>query len=130
MVIENKNKKKQRKWVRWEMEHSNSLRHMDWFEYEGDNVVIIEEDASRIIIGIKEYDSDTSENTIDALERGIERYGKPREEITDDGVQCTSEERGGKESDPNEYQIYLEREGIKHIKGRVKHPQTNGKVER
>jgi len=28
------NKKKQRKWVRYERKHSKSLWHMDWFEYE------------------------------------------------------------------------------------------------
>ena len=50
LVMEDMNKKKQRKWVRWEREHSNSLWHMDWFEYEGENVIIIEDDASRFII--------------------------------------------------------------------------------
>ncbi|MCL5963920.1 MAG: IS481 family transposase, partial [Candidatus Thermoplasmatota archaeon] len=68
--------------------------------------------------------------TIDALERGIERYGKPREVITDHGTQFTSEDREGIESRPNEFQKYLEKEGIEHIKAMVKHPQTNGKVER
>ncbi len=130
LVMEDMNKKKQRKWVRWEREHSNSLWHMDWFGYEGENVIIIEDDASRFIIEIKEYERATAENTIDALERGIERYGKPREVITDHGTQFTSEDREGIESRPNEFQKYLEKEGIEHIKARVKHPQTNGKVER
>ena len=130
LVMEDMNKKKQRKWVRWEREHSNSLWHMDWFGYEGENVIIIEDDASRFIIEIKEYERATAENTIDALERGIERYGKPREVITDHGTQFTSEDREGKESRPNEFQKYLEKEGIEHIKAMVKHPQTNGKVER
>ncbi|MGC8580917.1 MAG: DDE-type integrase/transposase/recombinase, partial [Thermoplasmata archaeon] len=87
-------------------------------------------DASRFIIMIKEYERATTENSIDALERGIERYGKPREVITDHGIQFTSEAREGKECEPNEFQRYLEKEGIHHIKARVKHPQTNGKIER
>ena len=103
MVIEDKNKKRQRKWVRWEREHSNSLWHMDWFEYEGKNVIIIEDDASRFIVGIKEYERATTENTIEAIKRGIERYGKPREVITDHGTQFTSEDRRDKESEPNEF---------------------------
>jgi len=31
---------------------------------------------------------------------------------------------------PNEFQKSLDEKGIKHIKARVKHPQSNGKVER
>jgi hypothetical protein len=34
MAMDEYNKKKQRKWVRYERKHSNSLWHMDWFEYE------------------------------------------------------------------------------------------------
>jgi len=75
--------------------------------------------ASRFIVEIKEYERATTENTIEAIKIGIERYGKPREVITDHGTQFTSEDRGGKESEPNEFQRFLEREGIKHIKARV-----------
>jgi putative transposase len=37
MAMDEYNKKKQRKWVRYERKHSNSLWHMDWFEYEEKN---------------------------------------------------------------------------------------------
>ena len=130
MVMENMNKKKQRKWVRWEREHSNSLWHMDWFEFNDKNYIVIEDDASRFIIHFGEYEHATAENSIDALRRGIEKYGKPREVMTDHGTQFTSLPRDGKESEPNEFQRYLEENGIIHIKARVKHPQSNGKLER
>jgi transposase InsO family protein/DNA-binding CsgD family transcriptional regulator len=129
MVMENMNKKKQRKWVRWEREHSNSLWHMDWFEYEEKNYIVIE-DASRFIIQFGEYEHATAENSLDALRKGIEKYGKPREVMTDHGTQFTSLPRDEKESEPNEFQKYLEENGIVHIKARVKHPQSNGKLER
>jgi transposase InsO family protein len=130
MVMEDMNKKKQRKWVRWEREHSNSLWHMDWFEFNDKNYMVIEDDASRFIIHFGEYEHATAENSIDALRRGIEKYGKPREVMTDHGTQFTSLSRDGKESEPNEFQRYLEENGIIHIKARVKHPQSNGKLER
>jgi len=130
MVMENMNKKKQRKWVRWEREHSNSLWHMDWFEYEGKNYIVIEDDASRFVIQFGEYEHATAENSLDALRKGIEKYGKPREVMTDHGTQFTSLPRDEKESEPNEFQKYLEENGIVHIKARVKHPQSNGKLER
>lgn len=130
MVMENLNKKKQRKWIRWEREHSNSLWHMDWFEYGSRNYIVIEDDASRFIIQFGEYDHATAENSLDVLKKGIEKYGKPREVMTDHGTQFTSLAREGKESKPNEFQRYLEENGIGHIKARVKHPQSNGKLER
>ncbi|MBD6956191.1 MAG: transposase family protein, partial [Thermoplasmatales archaeon] len=77
-----------------------------------------------------EYEHATAENSIDALRRGIEKYGRPREVMTDHGTQFTSLPRDGKESEPNEFQKYLEENGIIHIKARVKHPQSNGKLER
>jgi len=38
--------------------------------------------------------------------------------------------RDGKVSEPNIFQRYIEAMGINNIKARVKHPQTNGKLER
>ncbi|MGC8687040.1 MAG: DDE-type integrase/transposase/recombinase [Thermoplasmata archaeon] len=99
------NKKKQRK---WEREHSNSLWHMDWFEFNEKNYIVIEDDASRFIIHFEGYEYATAENSIDVLKKGIEKYGRPREVMTDHGTQFTSLPRDGKASEPNEFQRYLE----------------------
>jgi len=48
--------------------------------------------------------------------------------MMDHGTQFTSLPRYGKESEPNEFQKYLEENRIVHIKARVKHPQSNGIV--
>ena len=44
-------KKNQRKWVRYERKHSNSLWHADWFELDGEQLILIEDDASRMLVG-------------------------------------------------------------------------------
>jgi transposase InsO family protein len=51
--------------------------------------------------------------------------------MTDHGTQFTSLPRETC-SDPgaNEFQRFLDEKGIKHVKARVRHPQSNGKVER
>ncbi|MBD6956048.1 MAG: IS481 family transposase, partial [Thermoplasmatales archaeon] len=56
---------------------------MDWFEFNDKNYIVIEDDASRFIIHFGEYEHATAENSIDALRRGIEKYGRPREVMTD-----------------------------------------------
>jgi len=65
------------------------------------------------------------------LEQAIQSYGIPKQLITDHGVQFTSLPRETCSNPrPNEFQLFLERYDIRHIKARVKHPQSNGKVER
>jgi len=76
MVIENLNKKKQRKWMRCENEYSNSLWHMDWFEYEGKNY-IVNDGESMFIIHFGEYEHDPAKNSVEVLREGIEKYSKP-----------------------------------------------------
>ena len=56
---------------------------------------------------------------------GIEKWGKPREVLTDHGTQFCSDE-----NEEYRFREHLHSLGIKHILSRVKHPQTNGKLER
>jgi len=64
------------------------------------------------------------------LEIAINTYGKPEEILTDHGTQFFSNGKNGITGDKNKFQEYLENNGIKHILGRIDHPQTNGKLER
>ena len=130
MAMDQPNKKKQRKWVRFERKHSNSMWHMDWAEYNEEQILVIEDDASRFITGFGSFDSATTENALIALMLAVSTYGKPREIMTDHGTQFFSNGQNGEPGDPNAFQRYLEEEGIRHILARVKHPQTNGKLER
>ncbi|MFH1774412.1 MAG: DDE-type integrase/transposase/recombinase, partial [Methanobacteriota archaeon] len=124
-------KAKRRKWVRYERKHSNSLWHADWFEDNEKHIVLFEDDASRLITGFGTFSNATAANARAAVEVAIEEHGLPKQLMTDHGIQFTSLPRETcAEPEPNEFQKFLSEKGIKHIKARVKHPQSNGKVER
>lgn len=57
------------------------------------------------------------------LKSAIERYGMPKEVLTDNGRQFYTWRGKG------EFQKYLQKSGIAHIRSRPYHPQTLGKVE-
>ncbi|RLD97148.1 MAG: IS481 family transposase [Aquificota bacterium] len=124
-------KQKRRKWIRYERRHSNSLWHGDWFEYRGKHIVVFEDDASRLITGFGVFSRATARNAVYVLDNAVDFYGAPKQVMTDHGVQFTSIPREGcPDPKPNVFQKRLKEYGIKHVKARVKHPQSNGKVEK
>ncbi|HEC93738.1 MAG TPA: transposase [Candidatus Atribacteria bacterium] len=124
-------KQKRRKWIRYERKHSNSLWHSDWFEYESKHIVVFEDDASRLITGFGVFSNATSQNAVYVLDDAVDFYGVPKQVMTDHGTQFTSIPREGcSDPEPNVFQKRLKEYGIKHVKARVKHPQSNGKVEK
>ena len=95
-VTENPKKKKQRKWIRYEREHSLSMIHTDWCDYKGKYVILYEDDASRKILSGMEFDNQTTENSIIALDKAIEyakSYGGINQLMTDHGTQFTANKR-------------------------------------
>lgn len=124
-------KAKRRKWVRYERKHSNSLWHCDWFEEQGEQIILFEDDASRLLTGFGVFQNATALNAKTVLEQAAAKYGIPRQLMTDHGPQFTSLPRETcAEPEPNEFQKFLIEKSIEHVKARVKHPQSNGKVER
>lgn len=124
-------KQRRRKWIRYQRRYSNSLWHADWFEQKQDQIILFEDDASRFITGYGVFKNATTKNTVSVLKQALECYGVPRQLMTDHGTQFTSLPRETcKDPNPNIFQQTLEGFGIQHIKARVKHPQSNGKVER
>jgi putative transposase len=125
------NKSHRRKWIRFERRHSNSLWHIDWTTHENKQLCAILDDASRLIVGYGLFDNATSENSVKVLDKAVLAYGCPRQLVSDHGIQFTSIAR---ESCPMPaditFQKRLKQLGIQHIKARIKHPQTNGKLER
>ena len=113
-------KQHKRKWIRYERRHSNSLWHTDWFEYKGMQIIAYLDDASRLVTGVGVFDNANTENAILVLNKAIEDFGTPRQVCSDWGTQFTSDM----------FQQALKQHNIKHVKARVKHPQTNGKLER
>ena len=122
---EPRKQKRRKPWIRYERDHSNSLWHADWFERDGEKIVLFEDDASRLLTGFGSYQNATAENAKKTLEEAINHFGKPEQLITDHGVQFTSIPRETcPEPRPNEFQRFLKDNEIQHIKARVKHPQT------
>jgi len=131
MAKDEPHKQQRRSWVRYERRYTNSLWHADWFEQTQEQIILYEDDASRFITGYGVFSNATMKNTNQVLTQAIISYGRPKQMMTDHGTQFTSLPR---ESCPNphqnEFQALLKHYGIIHIKARVKHPQSNGKVER
>jgi putative transposase len=124
-------KSHRRKWVRYQRRHSNSLWHTDWFLLNGRNTTAYLDDASRLVTAVVQYDNATAENSVKCLMEGTARYGVPKQIISDHGTQYVSLPR---ETCPvpeiNMFQAKLKELKIQHIKARIKHPQSNGKLER
>jgi len=124
-------KQRRRKWVRYERRYSNSLWHADWFEEHQEQIILFEDDASRLITGFGVFSHANMENTNQVLNQAIKSYGIPKQMMTDHGTQFTSLPRETcQDPQQNMFQKLLKQYGIHHIKARVKHPQSNGKVER
>lgn len=122
-------KKNRRKWVRYERKHSNSLWHGDWFEFKGKNALLIIDDASRFIVHCQIYRQATMKSTCNGFIASL-KYGKPKQFMSDHGCNFVSNEQEGKKFSESIFTELLSSYGIKHIKARVKHPQSNGKAER
>ena len=118
LAKEEKRKKNRRKWVRYERKHSNSLWHTDWFEYKGRQAIIYIDDASRFIPSYGEFANANTENSLKVFKQGL-KHGIPKQVMSDHGTQFEIQFMEG-----------LKSYGVKHIKARVKHPQSNGKAER
>jgi len=127
---EEKNKKKRKKWIRYERKHSMELWHTDWFLYNGKWVIAYLDDASRLITGYGVFDEATAENAIKVLREAMDNYGKPESILTDRGTQFYASGGEKKAKGISEFERFLTENGIRHIVGRVNHPQTNGKIER
>jgi putative transposase len=124
-------KQRRRKWVRYERRYSNSLWHADWFEEHKEQIILFEDDASRFITGYGVFSNANMWNSNQVLNQAIKSYGIPKQIMTDHGTQFTSLPRTTcPNPQQNMFQQLLKQYGIIHIKARVKHPQSNGKVER
>jgi putative transposase len=127
-------KKRRKKWIRYEREHSLSAVHLDWHEPSGGpKVCVVEDDASRKILAGGEFEHATVENTILLMKHVIEKYGHirvVRESITDHGCQFYANKRDKEGEADHAYEQFLAEQGIRQILCRYKHPQSNGKIER
>ena len=91
------------------------------------------DDSSRYILTGGEFDAAMGENSISIVMDVLDNYGDIREieqVITDHGNQYYANKKDKHGHSENKFEAFLKEHSIRHIKARVKHPQTNGKVEK
>ena len=136
---EDEKKKRQRKYCRYQRDHSFSLVHLDWHDsrfIDGKFVCVVEDDASRLILCGGEFNNEEAIHNINLMKKAIniayEIYSSVIREVnTDKGTQFYNSKYTNEGTRPlSEFETFLAWQGIKHIPSRKKHPQTNGKQER
>jgi putative transposase len=115
------------KFVKYEYPKPDMLWHTDWTEcpFTKKMMIAFIDDHSRYIVHAEYFTNATTENTTLAFANAIAKHGKPEAILTDNGTQFTPAR-----SEKGPFTQWCEEKGIKHILGRVHHPQTNGKIER
>ena len=135
LACEDTKKQRRRKWVRYEREHSMSAGHIDWHEWDGTNikVCVILDDASRKVLAGGEFNEINTENSKHVIDQLVENFWwlhPMRELIMDHGSEFGAHRIHEDGSWNSDFKDHLEKYGIKPILARIKHPQTNGKLER
>jgi putative transposase len=135
LARENPKKQRRCKWVRYEREHSMSAEHIDWHEWDGTDikVCVVLDDASRMILAGGEFSEINTENSKLIIDQMVEKFWwlcPMRELIMDHGSEFGAHRVHEDGSWNGDFKDHLEKHGIKPILARVKHPQTNGKLER
>ena len=135
LAKENVKKKKRRKWIRYERKHSMSAGHIDWHEDTEDSIKVcaILDDASRKILAGGEFANINTENSKEVIDQMVENYWpiRPmRELIMDHGSEFGAHRINEKGEWDGEFKQHILKYEIKPILTRVKHPQTNGKIEK
>ena len=121
-----KRKKKRLKYIRWQRDHPNSLWQIDHSDQkiEEKYVISVIDDCSRKSLAFLPVNQVTTDVVIELIDKLIKIYGKPREILTDNGGAY------GLKSKSSRFDRKLNLRGIKHIRGAVHSPTTQGKVER
>jgi len=111
----------------YEWPEPNMLWHVDWTDcpFTKKKLIAFIDDFSRYVVFAAYYDHATTENTILAFQLAMQKCGKPQAILSDHGIQFTHSK-----TEAGPFTRFCEENGIKHILGRVHHPQTNGKIER
>ncbi|MBI2575955.1 transposase, partial [Candidatus Woesearchaeota archaeon] len=113
-------------WIRYERRHSLTAVHIDWHYYGGGIwVFAVIDDASRKLLALVECQSPTTEESIKGMQIAL-KHGRIRQCISDHGSQFTANIIDGN----SQFKEFLNANAIKQILCRIKHPQSNGKVEK
>jgi len=83
------------------------------------------DDHSRYLLGLWMIPGCRESLVIDCWIKAAQLHGLPESTLTDHGVQFRNEDHVS-----SAFRVYLWACGVEHTQGRVKHPQTQGKIER
>jgi hypothetical protein len=112
-------------WVKWQRDHPDSLWQVDSFQLpDGSWITCVIDDCSRYCLGMKHNPRLSTKAVIELFESIIERYGIPREILSDNGAEH------GSTSKLSQFDAWCNSKGIIHIRSRVHKPTTTGKIER
>lgn len=116
---------RKKKWIRYQRKHSLTAVHIDWHYFKGIWVFSVEDDASRKLLALIEDEKESTDNSILGMKLAL-KHGKIKQCISDHGSTFISNFTDGK----SRFKEYLKSKGIKQILCRIKHPQSNGKMEK
>ena len=118
--------KRKKDWIRYERRHSLTAVHIDWYydSVKEEWVFAVIDDASRKMLNLLEVESATTDWSIEGIKQAL-KHGKIKQCISDHGAQFVHNLNG-----ESRFQAFLEEQGIKQILCKIKHPQSNGKVEK
>jgi len=106
----------------WQMDLKDAPRMSDgskWY------FVGILDDHSRYVLDVTLVPDRRDVSTLDVWIAAARKNGLPNETLTDHGVQFRGEDKN-----TSAFRVYLWSCGVSHLQGRVRHPQTQGKIER
>lgn len=116
---------RKKKWKRYERRHSLTAVHIDWHYFKGIWVFCVIDDASRKLLALVEDKKESTDNSILGMELAL-KHGPIKQCISDHGSTFTSNFVDAK----SRFRDHLKSRGIKPILCKIRHPRSNGKVER
>jgi len=122
----------QRKYVRFQWPISNYMWHCDWSQYLEKWYCALIDDRSRRIMSSGEFDNATEENTIFVLYQAmLGNEACPAVLLSDKGTQFYNSKKNNKGIRTlSLFEQELKELGIEFWTSRIRHPQTNGKMEK
>ena len=117
---------RKKNWIRYERRHSLTAVHIDWYfdPVKRLYVFAVIDDASRKMLALLEVENATTDWSIEGLKQAL-KHGKIKQCISDHGAQFIHNLSG-----ESRFKEFLKSQEIKQILCRIKHPQSNGKVEK
>ena len=127
LVIQEPKKGRRYNYVKWERRHSNSLWQTDycWQESQQCWLTAWLDDHSRLITAAEYVTEATSDNSLLIFEKGVKKFGLPRETLSDRGTQYYPNL-----GETSRFLDHMKFRGVNHIYASIKKPTTCGKMER